>query len=162
MQYVGKVLAAPLLWTEKRDIILLNVFHEIPSNEAECLQGVLDFYFCGEPIDGNEPAPKEPVLDWEKDALRIWGDFRVYAGIDLSTTRMHWWQFMAIFRSLPSESQIKFAIAYRGMDLSEIKDAKTRAQYAKIKRAVALQAVDYEAEYDEAMERRNMNVGNSV
>ena len=69
---------------------------------------------------------------------------------------------MAIFRSLPSESQIKFAIAYRGMDLSEIKDSKTRAQYAKIKRAVALQAVDYEAEYDEAMERRNMNVGNSI
>ena len=29
-----------------------------------------------------EPAP-ERLLDWKKDALRIWGDFRLYAGIDL-------------------------------------------------------------------------------
>ena len=150
MQYVGKVLAAPLLWTEKRDIILLNVFHEIPSNEAECLQGVLDFYFCGEPIDGNEPAPKEPVLDWEKDALRIWGDFRVYAGIDLSTTRMHWWQFMALFQSLPEDAQIKRRINIRSItygELSKIKNSKQRRQIRRLQELYSLD--DYSDDDDD-------------
>ena len=98
----------------------------------------------------------ERLLDWKKDALRIWGDFRVYAGIDLFTARMHWWQFMSIFRSLPPESQIKNAIYYRSVDMRRISDPKERERYADIKRAVALDPVDYEAEYDAAMARRDM------
>ena len=89
-------------------------------------------------------------------SLRIWGDFRVYAGIDLFTARMHWWQFMSIFRSLPPESQIKNAIYYRSVDMRRISDPKERERYADIKRAVALDPVDYEAEYDAAMARRDM------
>lgn len=96
-----------------------------------------------------------------KDALRIWGDFRVYVGIDLFTARMHWWQFMSIFRSLPPESQIKNAIYYRSVDMRRISDPKERERYADIKRAVALDPVDYEAEYDAAMARRDMCAGNS-
>ena len=36
-----------------------------------------------------------------------------------------------------------------------------RERYADIKRAVALDPVDYEAEYDAAMARRDMCAGNS-
>ena len=36
-----------------------------------------------------------------------------------------------------------------------------RDRYADIKRAVALDPVDYEAEYDAAMARRDMCAGNS-
>ena len=107
---MGTVLASDLTPEEQFDVILLNTFREIPQNEAGHFQGVLDFYFCGDPPRGDEPAPPERLLDWKIDALRIWGDFRVYAGIDLFTARMHWWQFMSIFRSLPPESQIKNAI----------------------------------------------------
>ena len=156
MKYVGTVLASDLTPEEQFDVILLNTFREIPQNEAGHFQGVLDFYFCGDPPRGDEPAPPERLLDWKKDALRIWGDFRVYAGIDLFTARMHWWQFMSIFRSLPSESQIKNAIYYRSVDMRRISDPKERERYADIKRAVALDPVDYEAEYDAAMARRDM------
>ena len=48
MKYVGQVLTSSLLWTEKHDVILLNVFNEIPENEAGHFDGVLDFYFCGD------------------------------------------------------------------------------------------------------------------
>ena len=88
MKYVGTVLASDLTPEEQFDVILLNTFREIPQNEAGHFQGVLDFYFCGDPPRGDEPAPPERLLDWKKDALRIWGDFRVYAGIDLFTARM--------------------------------------------------------------------------
>ena len=89
---MGTVLASDLTPEEQFDVILLNTFREIPQNEAGHFQGVLDFYFCGDPPRGDEPAPPERLLDWKKDALRIWGDFRVYAGIDLFPARMHWWQ----------------------------------------------------------------------
>ena len=158
---MGTVLASDLTPEEQFDVILLNTFREIPQNEARHFQGVLDFYFCGDPPRGDEPAPPERLLDWKKDALRIWGDFRVYVGIDLFTARMHWWQFMSIFRSLPPESQIKNAIYYRSVDMRRISDPKERERYADIKRAVALDPVDYETEYDAAMARRDMCAGNS-
>ena len=45
-------------------------------------------------------------------------------------------------------------------DLPEqYKDPQEREQYARIKRAVALEKIDYEAEYDEAMERMSMSAG---
>lgn len=153
---MGYVLDSPLLWAEKHDILLLNVFGGVmPEREDEHLQGVLDFYFCGQRMEDAEPAP-ERLLDWKKDALRIWGDFRVYAGLDLKTARMHWWEFRAIFDSLPPDSQIMTAMRYRSIDLGTIPDAKERARYARLKRAVALERIDYEAEYDAAMDRRDM------
>ena len=159
LKNVGYVLDSPLLWAEKHDILLLNVFGGVmPEREDEHLQGVLDFYFCGQLTEDAEPAP-ERLLDWKKDALRIWGDFRVYAGIDLKTARMHWWEFRAIFDSLPPDSQIMTAMRYRSIDLGTIPDAKERARYARLKRAVALERVDYEAEYDAAMDRRHMRGG---
>lgn len=159
LKNVGYVLDSPLLWAEKHDILLLNVFGGVmPEREDEHLQGVLDFYFCGQLTEDAEPAP-ERLLDWKKDALRIWGDFRVYAGIDLKTARMHWWEFRAIFDSLPPDSQIMTAMRYRSIDLGTIPDAKERARYARLKRTVALERVDYEAEYDAAMDRRDMRGG---
>lgn len=157
LKNVGYVLDSPLLWREKCDILLLNVFgRRLPAPEEECLQGILDFYFCGK-TDTDASPPPERLLDWRKDALRIWGDFRVYTGIDLNAARMHWWEFMGIFDSLPPDSQIMTAIRYRGIDLSTIPDARERAHYARVKRAVALERTDYEAEYDAAMDRRDMH-----
>lgn len=156
------MLESPLRWEEKRDALLLNVFNKIPENEVECLKAVLDFYFCGESIKNDEPSPKERLIDWKKDALRIKGDFRVYTGIDLSKERMHWWDFMAIFNSLPPDSQMMTVIRYRGMDLSEIQDAKERERYARIKRAVSLDPIDYEVEYDSAMDWGDMNASHNL
>ena len=77
----------------------------------------------------------------------------------MKTARMHWWEFRAIFDSLPPDSQIMTAMRYRSIDLGTIPDAKERARYARLKRAVALERIDYEAEYDAAMDRRDMRGG---
>ena len=65
---MGTVLASDLTPEEQFDVILLNTFREIPQNEAGHFQGVLDFYFCGDPPHGDEPAPPERLLDWKKDS----------------------------------------------------------------------------------------------
>ena len=154
---MGTVLASDLTPEEQFDVILLNTFREIPQNEAGHFQGVLDFYFCGDSAGKDEAPPPERLLDWTRDFPHIWADFRLYAGIDLSAARMHWWAFQALFQSLPSDSWIKTAISWRGTNLNDITDAKERARYARIKQQWALDPVDYEAEYDAAMERRSMN-----
>lgn len=157
MRHVGYVLDSSLLWAEKVDVLLLNVYHTIPPLPKidEYLEEVLDFYLCGQIPENTEvEVLPEKLLDWKKDQLRVWGDFKLYAGIDLSTTRMHWWEFRAIFDSLPPDSQIKHAIGLRALNLNDIEDTKQREYYARAKQAVALEPIDVEMEYDAVMERR--------
>ena len=84
--------------------------------------------------------PKNKVLDWEKDSATIWADFRGYFGIDLDKENFHWWEFMALFESLPKDCAIKRIMGIRAIDLSKIKDPEIRAEYEEQKRLVALEA----------------------
>ena len=59
-------------------------------------------------------------------------------------------------RYILCRSKAANAIYYRSVDMRRISDPKERERYADIKRAVALDPVDYEAEYDAAMARRDM------
>ena len=120
---------------EKAALSLLNVFGETPEDQEGALAAVLDFYLCGK--EPGEPE-RERLVDWEWDGDCIWADFRMYAGINLHTAKLHWWEFMALFGSLPKDSHIKQRIEIRAMDLSKIKDPETRAAYQRAKDAVAL------------------------
>ena len=60
--------------------------------------------------------------------------------------------------SLPSDSQIKEALYWRGLDLSKIKDDDQRAEYARVKRRWALEAASYD---EEAYTRLNTMGGRS-
>ena len=155
MDRVGRVLDSKLFLAEKVELLLYNVFgRAVPADREAALAAILYFYACGEPASPDTPEPPEKLLDWAKDSPKIWADFRVYAGIDLDSVKMHWWEFRALFASLPPDAQIKDAIAWRGLDLAEIEDPKQRMIYARRKQAVALEPVDYEAEFDDALERR--------
>lgn len=152
---MGCVLDAKLFFAEKVELLLHNVFgRDIPADREAALAAIMDFYLCGDPAPSDAPEPPERLLDWAADSPKIWADFRVYAGIDFDRINMHWWEFRALFASLPPDAQIKDAISWRGLDLSEIEDPKQRMIYARRKQAVALDPVNYEAEFDDAMERR--------
>lgn len=88
--------------------------------------------------------PKERILDWKIDSPTIWADFKIYAGIDLDKENMHWWEFMALFKSLPENAAIRDKMSIRGLDLSKIKDPQTREEYRIRKIAVALDRQDYD------------------
>ncbi len=144
---MGCVLDSQLFGAEKIGIILDNVYQKrIPEDLNAAWQGVLWFYLAGELPDKDEPQPPEKMLDWAKDSAAIWADFRRTYGIDLSRTRLHWWEFRAMLASLPSDSQIKEALYWRGLDLSKVKDDEQRAEYARIKRRWALEPVSYDEE----------------
>lgn len=137
----GHIWESNLLIEEKVRLSFKLILKTEPFETHEDLKKWLDlftwFYRCGK--DSNHGTPtKERVLDWKEDELTIWADFKMYAGIDLRSARLHWWEFMALFSSLPSNSQMKEIIGLRAMDLSEIKDPTTRRKYADAKAQVAL------------------------
>ena len=140
----GRIWESDLLPAEKVRLtyrLLLRIEpykQEIEQGEIErFLSACFGFYRAGqEPRPGN-PA-KERLIDWERDSAAIWGDFMVYAGIDLDTSKMHWWRFLALFESMPEDAHMSRIISLRSVDLSKIKDPDTRQTYADAKAQVAL------------------------
>ena len=89
------------------------------------------------------------MLDLKKDFWAVWADFKTYNGIDLTQQDMHWWQFMALFYSLPQGCQIKRRMEIRGIgsqELSKMKDAKQRREIRRLQRLYALEDSEYEDE----------------
>ena len=58
---------------------------------------------------------------------------------NLRTAQLHWWDFMALFRSLPDECRICKIISYRTEDLTDMPKGM-REQYEKLRRVYALPA----------------------
>ena len=72
----------------------------------------------------------------------MWADFLTYNHVDLLKETMHWWQFMALFQSLPEEAQIKRRIGIRSVtygELSKIKNSKQRRQIKRLQQLYALE-----------------------
>jgi hypothetical protein len=87
---------------EKQMIMLNNLYPTLPENiEAACTQG-LKFLNGGD----SEPSEETPtrLYSFSKDANFIFAAFRQTHGIDLETTQLHWWKFLALFMDLGSDS----------------------------------------------------------
>lgn len=101
------------------------------------------FCRCGLP---NIPSEDDKqVLDLKKDFWAIWADFKTYNGIDLAQEDLHWWQFMALFQSLPQDCQIKRRISVRSMsyqDISKIKNPRQRRELRRMQRLYSLRDED--------------------
>jgi len=113
----------------------------------ETIEKLVDFYKAGllepdtpEDDDSGETpeANSPPVFDWKIDARFIIGDFLHYYGIDLLNAKMHWWHFRSLLTALPEDSQCKKRMAYRSVNLGEIKDSKERARILRIQRSIAI------------------------
>lgn len=141
---IAKLLQAPLLPEEMQAILFYNLFGGIPAQEGaeKLMDEVLRFYLCGKSPAPSVGLPKEQLLDWEKDADAIWADFMIYARMDLNKADLHWWEFMALFGSLPKEAAICRRMDTRAIDLSKIKDPQLKEEYRKKKAAVSLRAVE--------------------
>lgn len=91
----------------------------------------------------SEPDPdaqrRPPTFDWDVDAPCVIADFRRYYQMDLLRMEyLHWWEFRALWESLPEDSATMRRVGIRSLDLSDIKDAKRHAHYARMQRDIAL------------------------
>ena len=90
--------------------------------QNEAVDKFVWFYLCGKkelPSKNEKKVSNKESFRYSNDDLYIWGAFKCYFNVDLSTIHLHWWKFRAMWLSLPSEaefSKIKGYRVYNGKD----------------------------------------------
>jgi hypothetical protein len=89
------------------------------AGEPEQVGEFLRWYLsCGDvpEDDDEEEAEAKPIdksYDFVEDSAKIYASFIQAYQIDLTTARLHWWSFMALFRALPEDTFMQRVIEIR-------------------------------------------------
>lgn len=131
-----------------KEIINLFFTEEKPKDIAAAVNGILDFYRCGEKprrendkkrMNGLVEIKPKMIYDYEYDAPYIFGAFMSQYRIDLNEIDyLHWWKFQSLFKSLNDSNKIVEIMGYRAADLGSISNKKERERIAKMKSIYAL------------------------
>lgn len=155
---------------EKAQVILTNLFptnnfFSDPESALEKAQWFLDGgRTSAESSDTDTAEAPMRLYSFTKDANFIYAAFRQTHGIDLSTIKMHWWVFLALFLDLGSETTFCQLIALRKRIKSGKASKEERAYANEIKDILDLEEPDVrtlsereaEAEFMDALkEARN-------
>ena len=106
------------------------------QNTEEAMRIVKQYLQCGKEEQENET--KVPDFDFEYDRDFINASFMSDYNIDLENTPMHWWKFCSLISGLTDTSILNKVRDVRNMDISEIKDTKTKQKLIKQKQRVAI------------------------
>lgn len=87
---------------------------KVPPPSQELIQEIQRFISRGEDSKGEEDS--SPIIDFKLDADYIYSSFLQAYGINLLKSDMHWFEFMALFKSLPEETIMRKIIEYRQYD----------------------------------------------
>lgn len=88
---------------EKQAVLISNLFLEPPSDLGQAIEVGVRFLNGG--VDKAEDSGSNLRLySFEKDSALIFAAFRQTHGIDLETTKMHWWKFLSLFMDLGAET----------------------------------------------------------
>lgn len=98
---------------------------------------MLNFYI-GESHEKDSGGKSANVAyDLIKDSEYIFSAFRSAYGIDLTTEKIHWWKFRALFKALPDDCQMCKIMMYRTIDLKDVPKSQ-KSFYEKMKRKYSL------------------------
>ena len=113
-----------------------------PEEEVDAFKALVEFYTAGPQEVADRPGSsrtEELALDYVTDGPAIVAAFQQAYGIDLTTTKLHWWRFKALFAALPEDTRMFQIMSYRAVDLSRLEGAE-RERYARLKDIYALPA----------------------
>ena len=108
--------------TKKSSLKALQSFY--PAFSLILQKGLLEeaidkfvwFYKCGKdkpPKKSKGKGNNKRAFDYKEDDLLIWGAFKTYFKVDLSTNYLHWWKFKALWETLPQEAEFTKIKGYR-------------------------------------------------
>lgn len=120
--------------------------HVFRAEELEpAVDAMMDFYRCGrhpkkkdDQQAGTPGDDSEKSFDYDYDAGYIYASFVQAYGIDLATQKLHWWQFRALFESLPEDTKIMKVIGYRRAKVPDKASSDTRQEIERLKELYAL------------------------
>lgn len=127
-------------------------------------------FVCRKPVDGVllelkkllfADAPKKDgkrVTSFEQDAGLIRAAFRQVYGINLWTSKLHWFEFTELLQGIPEGNRYAETIGIRLREMPEPTkwNAKERAWLAKAKASVALKRTEQEIEEDYQRDVQNI------
>lgn len=105
------------------------------------LDAAVKFYAGASTENPTNGEKKDIAFDFEKDSEFIFSAFMDSYGIDLTTERLHWWRFKALFKSLPEDCQMCKIMMYRTIDLKKVPKDQ-RPFYREMKKRYALEKVE--------------------
>lgn len=131
----------------------------------EALGKLVWFYRCGtDPAETtgetSGAADEDPPFSYEHDADYIYSAFMQAYGLDLARHPLHWWQFRALFRSLPEDTQLVKIIGYRTMKIPAKISKEQRQHYEHLKRVYALPQSADRQQLESDLNKLLMNGGN--
>lgn len=104
----------------------------------EAVSRMLWFYRGGSDRDlsaeAQGAAGTENAFSYDHDADYIYAAFMQAYGIDLTCKPLHWWQFRALFKSLPDDTAIMKIIGYRTIEISPNMSKEQKKFYTRMKR----------------------------
>ncbi len=113
----------------------------LPRQAEDAFASMLRFYAGGTPepdMHGSGgSASGEIAFDYACDADYIVAAFQQAYGIDLTTARVHWWRFRALFRALPEETVLRKIMDIRTTDTS-VMEGRMRQECERRKELFAL------------------------
>lgn len=98
---------------EKQAILLHNLFIKQPENTEAAFEAANIFLNGGSEPSGEEVETPFRLYSFSKDANFIFAAFRQTHGIDLQTANLHWYEFLALFMDLGSETTFSNLIGLR-------------------------------------------------
>ena len=123
--------------SERALAVVFLLFGEIPMEDAQDFLRIAgDYLRCGEK-ETNQAARKRD-MDFNADEKYIVASFMSDYRIDLSSTDMHFWQYIQLIEGLTEHSIMTRVRDIRNYDLSDLTEPKARARMADAKAAVAL------------------------
>ena len=120
------------------DILILIYIKEIPRTIQDAISAALRFYSCYEEKETKTNNSK-PIMDFAQDSGSIYAAFRQQYNINLTTAKLHWFEFRALLDNLTDSTKLVKIMEYRGMNISKIKDKETKKFYRDMKRIYKLE-----------------------
>lgn len=115
----------------------------IPTQIEGAYEALICFYTCGndQPGDGQNNTTGRcsgPLFSYEQDAPYIYAAFQQAYGIDLTTAKMHWWKFQALFNALPDDTMFMKILSYRAWEPYDGCPKDERRRMRKLQRQFAI------------------------
>ena len=91
----------------------------LPASETS-LEAMVQFFEGASSEHRSGEGNKNPAFDFELDSAYIFSAFMGAYEIDLTTARLHWWKFKALFQALPDDCELCKIMRYRTVDLKDV------------------------------------------
>lgn len=130
---------------KKDDIaLILAEFYrfKIPADIKTAIDKMTGFYLCGETNENKNNVPDGSHIKrcyaFDEDQRYIIAAFRQQYGIDLINSRMHWWEFSALFAGLTDMTEFVKIMQYRCIDANKIKNDAEKKRIKRLQQRYAL------------------------